>query len=138
MFMGLSIFALGAEHQELFLLASGVIFDSLISFALRKTLPRRGLIAAWLGMAVGSAVGAGLALILGSTIAWVAGIVEAAFIGAFLGMLLVAGVFHAFGIPVLPGIRIVVVPHRLVSILLPIGALVGGVLGAAMWREIAS
>jgi hypothetical protein len=135
MFAGMALAVLGFGYQEELLIGIGAAFILVTLFAFRSIIPLT--VSAWalVGMLLGGLVGAGLGLSLGQVAEALVGIIGAAVLGATVGAILSVGVQGVFGIPVFPGVSIVVLPRTLAQGLLIIGVIVGAFIGVIGLRE---
>jgi hypothetical protein len=112
------------------------VFIVVTVFAFRSIVPLA--VSAWalVGMLLGGLAGASLGLSLGNVAEGMAGIIGAAVLGATAGVVLLGGgLAGALGVPVFPGVKVVVLPRAVAQGLFLIGALIGGILGVIGLRE---
>ena len=135
MFAGLSITTLGIKYNETLFIGTGIVFVLITMFTFRSTILIKAVMGAFAGMLVGALAGVGIGLAIGGVAESLVGAIGGVVIGAFVGMIIVSSVIEAFGVPVLPGIKVLILPERVFPALLTIGALAGGLVGFNTLRE---
>jgi hypothetical protein len=135
MFVGMSILALGLQRGEPVLTIGGIVFTLITVVTAIGSIPSKILVWTLIGTLGGTLIGILLGVLVGRVAELLVGVIGGAVFGAIGGMVLLAVGVGNLGVPVLPGLKVIIIPRAVEKFLFALGGLLGAILGAIGLRE---
>jgi len=136
MFVGMSMLVLGLRFGEPLLIIGGVVFILITAVTAIGSIPSKILVWTLGGTLVGILVGVLVGVIVGHIAELLVGVIGGAVFGAISGTILLAVGIESLGVPVLAGLKVLVIPRAVEKFLFASGGFLGAILGAIGLREI--
>jgi hypothetical protein len=136
MFVGMSMLVLGLRFGEPLLTIGGVVFILVTVVTAIGSIPSQILVWTFGGTLVGTLVGVLVGVLVGHIAELLVGVIGWAVFGAISGTIFLAVGVENLGVPVLAGLKILVIPRAVERSLFALGGFLGAILGVIGLREI--